>query len=163
MILSLIIIGWHFATIFFYFFFCLSAVCRSLKNLLFVFLQCAEAWKIHFLPFCSVQKLEKLIFCLSAACRSLKNPFFAFLQCAEAWKIYFWPFCNVQKLEKSTFCLSAACRSMVNPFLPVFMPAALKTAGNKTNKSNQSNYSETGRTEYAYDRWLVYFGFTLPR
>ena len=48
------------------------------------FLQCAEAFKIHFLSFCSVQKREKSVFCLSAVCKSLKNQLLAFLQCAEA-------------------------------------------------------------------------------
>ena len=38
----------------------LSAVCRSIKNFFLVFLQCAEAWKTSFWPFCSVQKREKL-------------------------------------------------------------------------------------------------------
>ena len=84
---------------------------------LFVFLQRAEAWKISFWPFCSVQKHEKSTFDLSAVCRSMKNQLLAFLQCAEAWKINFWPFCSVQKHEKSLFCLSAVCSSMKNLFL----------------------------------------------
>ena len=32
------------------------------------FLQCAEAFKIHFLSFCSVQKREKLLFSGIYAC-----------------------------------------------------------------------------------------------
>ena len=71
------------------FLFSLSAVCRSLKNQLLAFLQCAEARKTSFWPFCSVQKHEKIIFCLFAVCRSMKNLFFVFLQRAEAWFLYF--------------------------------------------------------------------------
>ena len=82
------------------FLFCLSAVCRSVKNFFLAFLQCAEARKTSFWPFCSVQKHGKLLFGLSAVCRSTKNFFLAFLQCAEAWKTSFWPFCSVQKHEK---------------------------------------------------------------
>ena len=95
----------------------LSETFRSVKNFILVFLQCAEAWKTSFWPFCSVQKHEKLLFCLSAVCRSMKNFFFVFLQCAEAWKISFLPFCSVQKHEKSLLGLSAVCRSMKNLYL----------------------------------------------
>ena len=61
----------------------------SAENFFFVFLQCAEAWKTSFWPFCSVQQREKLLFSLSAVCRSVKIFFLAFLQCAEAWKTSF--------------------------------------------------------------------------
>ena len=40
----------------------LSAVCRSVKNFFLAFLQCAEAWKTSFWPFCSVQKLDFSLF-----------------------------------------------------------------------------------------------------
>ena len=98
----------------------LSETFRSMKIFILAFLQCAEAWKISFLPFCSVQKREKLHFDLSAVCRSMKNLSFVFLQCAEAWKTSFWPFCSVQKHEKLLFGLSAMCRSMKN-FILAFL------------------------------------------
>ena len=43
------------------------------------------------------------------------------------------------------------------PASPVCKPVALKTTGLQSNKSN---YSETGRTEYPYDRLLLYHGLT---
>ena len=48
-----------------------------MKNFFLVFLQCAEARKTSFWPFCSVQQREKLLFGLFAVCKSQKNSFLA--------------------------------------------------------------------------------------
>jgi len=68
----------------------LSAVCRSVKNLFFVFLQCAEAWKIAFWCFRTVQKHEKTNFGLSASRRSMKKRFLAFPRHENSAFPFFW-------------------------------------------------------------------------
>ena len=100
----------------------LSETFRSMKIFILVFLQCAEAWKTPFLPFCSVQKREKLLFGLSETFRSVKNFFFAFLQCAEAWKTSFLSFCSVQKHEKPPFGVSETFRSMFFSYFRLSAP-----------------------------------------
>ena len=97
-----------------------SEMFRSMKNFILVFLKCSEAWKTSFLPFCSVQKREKLHFGVSETFRSVKNFFFAFLKCSEACKTSFWCFWNVQKHEKLHFGLSEMFRSVKN-FILVFL------------------------------------------
>ena len=89
----------------------LSEMFRSMKNFILAFLKCSEAWKTPFLPFCSVQKHEKLHFGLSEMFRSMKILHLVFLKCSEAWKTSFWPFWNVQKHEKLYFGLSETFRS----------------------------------------------------
>ena len=96
---------------------------RSMKNFFLAFLKCSEAWKISFLPFCSVQKHEKSLFCLSAVCRSMKNLHLVFLKRSEAWKTFIWCFWREQKREKVSFGVSDVSRS-VKKFHLVFLTRA---------------------------------------
>ena len=85
-----------------------------MKNLFFVFLQCAEAWKTSFWSFWNVQKREKLLFGLSEMFRSVKNFFLVFLKRSEACFFLFLPFrATLKHLKSSISCL---CRCQKHQF-----------------------------------------------